>query len=166
MGQVARPEGPVSFGNHSPPFDTSASSIVLSPVHMARSWRRPIHETIGAASFVMPRSPMSQDQLMTVPDPLGLKRSAPTVRIVPTVDTEPSLVGRSKSVNSIIIEKVRILDFIVQQNDFHCHSARRKAGRRRSSSGCTGARYAHRQRRQKQPLADGRCRSCLLYTSD
>ena len=36
--------------------------------------------------------------------------------MVPTVETEPSLVGRSKSVNSIIIEKVRILDFIVATN--------------------------------------------------
>ena len=42
---------PVSFGNHSPPFDASASSIVFSPVQMARSWRRPIHETIGAREF-------------------------------------------------------------------------------------------------------------------
>jgi len=71
----------------------------------------------------MPRSPMSQDQLMTGPDPLGLKVSAPTVRMVPTVDTEPSLVGRSKSVNSIIIEKVRMPSA--------CSPDRRSAGRSR-----------------------------------
>ncbi len=39
--------------------------------------------------------------------------SAPTVLSAPTVDTEPSLVGRSKSVNSITIVNVRARDFIV-----------------------------------------------------
>ena len=54
-----------------------------------------------------PRSRTSHDQRINVPLPCCANVTAPTVCIAPTVETEPSRMGRTKSVNSVVIVSIR-----------------------------------------------------------
>ena len=59
---------------------------------------------------------MTHDHVMSVPVPLGTNDKAPTVSMPPAVDTEASLRGRTKSVNSTVMVMGRARDVSVTAN--------------------------------------------------